>query len=113
MKAGELKLRLSNSAMNLIDTYFSGNAITEKFINSTLKIILKQNLYRVDSVLTLFADQNGDINVDEIINEYAKMFDDNGFVFDIKNYIHNDMVKNLIPDKILVIKREDILNILK
>ena len=41
------------------------------------------------------------------------MFDDNGLVFDIKKYINNDTVKNLIPDKILVIKREDILNILK
>ena len=113
MKAGELKLRLSNSAINLIDTYFNGNSITEKFINSTLKIILKQNLYRVDSILPLFADQNGDLNVDDIINEYANMFDDNGLVFDIKKYINNDTVKNLIPDKILVIKREDILNILK
>lgn len=113
MKASELKMRLSNAVMDLIDTYFGGNVITEKFINSTLKILVKQNLYRVDSILPLFADQNGEINVNEIVNEYANMFDDNGFVFDIKNYIHNDMVKNLIPDKILVIKREDILNILK
>lgn len=113
MKIGEVKMRLSNSVMGLIDTYFSGNALNEKFINSTLKILLKQNLYKIDSILTLFSDQNGDINVDDIILEYSKMFDENGFVFDLKNYINNDLIKNFVPDKILIIKREDILNLFK
>ena len=45
MKAGELKMRLANSVMGLIDTYFGGTTMSEKFINSTLKIVLKQNLY--------------------------------------------------------------------
>ena len=113
MKIGEVKMRLSNSVMGLIDTYFSGNALNEKFINSTLKILLKQNLYKIDSILTLFSDQNGDINVDDIILEYSKMFDENGFIFDLKNYINNDLIKNFVPDKILIIKREDILNLFK
>ena len=67
MKIGEVKMKLSNSVMGLIDTYFSGNALNEKFVNSTLKIILKQNLYKIDSILSLFTDQNGDINTDEIV----------------------------------------------
>ena len=111
MKIGEVKMRLSNSVMNLIDTYFSGNAMNEKFVNSTLKIILKQNLYKIDSILTLFADQNGDINTADIVTEYSKMIDENGIVFDLKKYIDNDFVKTFIPDKVLIIKREDILNI--
>lgn len=112
MKAGEVKLRLMNTIQDLIDTYFSGNAMNEKFINSTLKIILKQNIYKVDSLLNLFADQNGDININEIINEYSNMFGENGIVFDIKQYIDNDIVKSFIPDKVLVIKKDDILRIL-
>lgn len=112
MKAGEVKLRLSNSIMKMIDTYFGGNAINEKFINSTLKIILKQNLYKIDPMLNLFADQNGDINTAEVIAEYAKMIDENGYIFDLKHYIDNDMIKNMIPDRVLIIKREDILNLL-
>lgn len=111
MKIGEVKIRLSNSVMNLIDTYFSGNALNEKFVNSTLKIILKQNLYKVDSFLNLFSDQNGEINVEEVVNEYSKMIDENGIVFDLKKYVNDDMVKMLIPDKVLIIKREDILNL--
>lgn len=111
MKTGEVKIRLSNSVMNLIDTYFSGNSLNEKFVNSTLKIILKQNLYKVDSFLNLFSDQNGEINVEEVINEYSKMIDENGIVFDLKKYVNDDIVKMLIPDKVLIIKREDILNL--
>lgn len=113
MKAGEVKLKLINSGINMIDTYFSGTALNEKFINSTLKIILKQNISKIDNILQLFSDKNGEIDTNEIMNEYANMIDDSGFVFDLKNYINNDMVKNLIPDKVLVIKREDILNLLK
>lgn len=112
MKIGEVKLRLSNTVLNLIDTYFSGNSLNEKFINSTLKILLKQNLYKVDPMLNLFADQNGDINLNDIVDEYSKMIDETGFVFDLKQFVNNDTIKSFIPDKVLVIKREDILNIL-
>lgn len=113
MKAGELKMRLANSVMGLIDTYFGGTAMSEKFINSTLKIILKQNLYKIDPMLDLFANQDGEINAQEVVTEYANMIDENGYVFDLKQYVENDTIKALIPNKILVIKREDILNLLK
>jgi len=63
-------------------------------------------------MLKLFADENGDINAEEIVREYAQMFDETGYVFDLKNFIENESIKKLIPDKALVIKREDILNIL-
>ena len=111
MKAGEVKMRLCNSVMNMIDTYFGGNAINEKFINSTLKIILKQNLYKIEPMLNLFCDKNGEINTADIVAEYANMIDENGYVFDLKQYIDNEMIKSLIPDRVLILKREDILNL--
>lgn len=112
MKTGEVKMRLMKAVMGMIDTYFCGNALDEKFINSTLKILVKQNAYKIDSVLELFADKDGEINATEIVAEYANMLDEKGYIFDIKQYVDNDMIKSLIPDKVLVVKREDILNIL-
>lgn len=112
MKAGEVKIKLSNAAINMIDTYFGGSSISEKFINSTLKILLKQNLYKLDTILDMFTNQDGEIDVTEIVTEYSKIIDDNGFVLDIRQYINNDMIKSFIPDKVLVIKREDIFNLL-
>ncbi len=110
MKAGEVKMRLSATAMRMIDTYFSGSNLSDKFINSTLKIIVKQNIHKADTVLSLFADQNGEINTSEIAREYANMIDEQGFAFDLRKYVENDTIKNMLPDRILIIKREDILN---
>ena len=112
MKAGEIKMRIANKAMELIDTYFNENSLSEKFINSTLKIAFKQNLYKIDPLLTLFTNENGEINVEEVISEYIQMIDESGFIFNLKDYVESDSVKRLIPDKALVIKREDIQSIL-
>ena len=111
MKAGEVKMRISNFLLELIDVYFPGNSFREKMVNSTLKIILKQKIYKIDTVLNLFSDKDGEINTQDIINEYSKLIDENGITFDLKEYIDDDMIKTFIPDKILIIKREDILDI--
>jgi hypothetical protein len=92
----------------MINTYFGGSSMNEKFINSTLKIILKQNIYKADAILTLFADKDGDIDIINVVEEYSKMIGDQGIVFDLKQYVDNDFAKSLIPDKVLIIKREDI-----
>lgn len=112
MKTGEVKMRLSNIIIDMIDAYFGESSMNEKFINSTLKIILKQNLYKVDSVLEIFADKNGDINIQDIVDEYSKMIGTDGLIFDLKHYVDNDFVKSLLPDKILIIKQEDIFKLL-
>lgn len=113
MKLSEFKIRLTNTANSLIDTYFGNNGLTEKFINSTLKIIVKQNVHKIDDILTLFTDANGELDSTAIINEYANMIDENGIVFDLKEHVNNELVKGMLPDKILIIKKEDILSILK
>lgn len=113
MKLSEIKIRLSNTANSLIDTYFSENGLTEKFINSTLKLIVKQNIHKIDDMLTLFTDANGEIDAEVVVNEYANMIGDEGMVFDLREHVTNPLVKNMLPDKVLVIKKEDILSILK
>ena len=113
MNISELKIRLLNKANHLIDIYFSEYGLTEKFINSTLKIIMKQNIHKIDNIFELFADKNGDIDLNMLINEYSKMIPEEGITFDIKEHINNDLIKNMIPDKVLIIKREDILNLFK
>lgn len=112
MKIAEVKIRLMNAANSLIDTYFNGGDFTEKFINSTMKIIVKQNIHKFDDVFNLFADKDGEIDVRMMIDEYSNMISDNGIVFDIKNFIDNDFVKNMIPNKVLVIKKDDIVSLL-
>lgn len=112
MKIAEVKIRLINTANSLIDTYFNGSDFSDKFLNSTMKIIIKQNVNKFDDVFKLFADKNDDIDLDMMVNEYSKMISDNGIIFDIKDYVSNDFVKNMLPNKVLVIKKEDIASLL-
>ena len=112
MKISEFKLRAVNGINNLINDYFGSNNISDRFINSTLKILVKQNMHKFDNILEMFADENGEIAVATMIEEYSNIIGEQGIVFDIKQYIKSDFIKNLIPDKVLVIKKQDIINML-
>lgn len=112
MKIDEMKMRLSNTLNSLVDTYFANPTVSEKFINSTLKVIIKQNIGKADNMLELFADKDGEIDAQAIIEEYANMIGENGIVFDLKKHVDNNFLRSMLPDKVLIIKKEDILNIL-
>ena len=49
MKISEFKLKIQNGLGSLIDTYFGSNSISDKFINATLKILVKQNIHKYDN----------------------------------------------------------------
>lgn len=113
MKVSEFKLRAISTINSLIDTYFGSNTMVDKFVNSTLHIMVKQKSYMLDDVLNLFTDQDGNINEELLIEEYSKMFGENDIIIDIRRYIKNDFVRDMLPDKALVIKSDDILDMLK
>lgn len=112
MKANELKSKLEKSGEELINTYYSDNTIIDKLTNSTLKAMLKANITKIDGILDLFTDANGEIDADAIIGCYAEQIG-NGLQFDIKDYVKSDFIRNLLPNKVLIISKNDILNILK
>lgn len=111
MKATELKLRIQTVAENLINIYFGENSVIDKLTNSTLKVLLKNNMYQLDDLLKLFSDKNGEIDAQSVINTYVEQFQD-GIQFDIKKFIKNDFIRNVLPDKTLIITKDDIMKIL-
>ena len=108
MKSSEFKLRIEQGLYGLINDYFGGSSLTDKFINSTLKILLKQNSYKIHGMIDLFADENGCIDEDIIIEEYSKVLGENGVIFDLRDYIKNETVRAFLPNKALVVKATDI-----
>jgi hypothetical protein len=108
MKASEFKLSVVSGLNNLIDDYFGSHSMADKFINSTLKILVKQNTYKLDDVLELFTDEHGLVDENIIIEEYSKVVGDSGFVLDIRDFVKNDMIRNLLPNKALIIKKDDL-----
>lgn len=111
MKSTELKLRIQTVAENLINIYFGETNIVDKLTNSTLKVLLRNNINQLDELLKLFADKNGEIDAQTVINTYVEQFND-GIQFDIKKFIKNDFIRNVLPDKTLIITKEDLLKII-
>lgn len=108
MKASEFKLSVVTGVNSLIDDYFGSNSIADKFINSTLKIIVKQNTYKIDEFLSVFMDEHGMIDENIILEEYSKIIGESGFMLDIRDFVKNEFVKNLLPNKALIIKKDDL-----
>lgn len=113
MKTEELKLRIVKSVNDLIDVYYADNDFVDKMINSTLKILVQKNTDKIDGFLKMFQDANGEIDAEMIINAYAEQFSDGGIRFDIKEFVDSDFLKGFLPDKFLLIGKDDILKILK
>jgi len=113
MKASEFKLRVVSTLNELVDVYFGSDSMVDKFVNSTLHVMIKQKSYMLDDVMNLFTDQDGNINEELLIDEYSKMFGDKDIVIDIRDFIKNDFVKGMLPNKSLIIKSDDILDMLK
>ena len=112
LKLADLKQRLLRGGNDLIDIYFAGTDTADRLVNATVKIILNQNIDKFDNIIELFADKEGYIDTNLIISEYSKAFGTDKIILDIRDYINNDMVRRLLPNKALAIKMEDIEKIL-
>ena len=108
IRVSEFKRRLIGGTNGLIDTYFSGNGVSDRLLNATVKIVVKQNIDKFDSTLELFSDKDGYIDTDMMIAEYTKAFGGDKIILDIRDFVNNDMVRNVLPNKALAIKIEDI-----
>ena len=113
MKASEFKLSIVQGVNNLIDDYFGSSTKGDKFINSTLKIMVRQNTYKLDDIMDLFTDEHGCVDENIIIEEYSKVIGESGFVFDIRELVKNELIKSMLPNKALVIKKEDLRKMFK
>lgn len=111
IKIYEFKTKLIYGIEELVDTYFSGGNIGDRLINATIKIIINQNIDKLDSFIELFADKNGYVDTDIIIREYGKAFGTDKLILDLRDYVNNDMIRRALPNKALAVKIEDLAKI--
>lgn len=111
IKVNEFKYKLLNGIEGLIDTYFSTNSISERLINATVKIIINQNIDKLDEFIELFADKDGFIDIDVLIKEYGKAFGTDKIILDLRDYVNNDMIRRALPNKALAIEINDLAKI--
>ena len=108
IRVSEFKYRLVNGVEGLVDTYFSPDSIKDRFINATVKIIINQNIDKVDGFIDLFTDKDGFIDTDIIIREYGKAFGTDKLIIDMRDFVENDMIRRALPNKALAIELNDL-----
>lgn len=108
LKIGEFKVKALSGVENLIDIYFSGNTISDRLLNATVKIIVNQNIDKFDNVIMLFADKDGYIDTDLMIREYGKSFGADKIILDLRDFVDNDMVRRALPNKALAVHIDDL-----
>ena len=104
----EFKQKALNGIDGLIDLYFSDLAVGERLMKATLKFVVRQNVDKYDGIIEMFTDKDGYIDTDVLIAEYAKAFGGDKLILDLRDFISNDAVKRLLPNKALAIKIEDV-----
>jgi phosphatidylinositol kinase/protein kinase (PI-3 family) len=112
MKAAELKLRLLSGVNNLIDSYFGSGSISDNMINATLKLLVRQNEYKVDGIIDMFKDEKGEIDGDVVVEEYSKVFGNEGIIIDIKDFVKSSTIRSFLPDKCLKVTQDDLKKII-
>lgn len=113
MIANEFKLRVVSMLNGLIDVYFSEDNIIDRMTNSTLKVLLATNIDKIDDFIGMFSNGEGNIDEVSIVNAYADNIKEDGIRFNLKQYVKNDFIRNIIPDKSLIITKDDVLGLLK
>jgi c-di-GMP-related signal transduction protein len=108
IRVNEFKYKLLNGVEELIDMYFSTDTLSERLINATAKIIINQNIDKVDEFITLFTDKDGYIDTEVLIKEYGKAFGTDKLVIDLRDFVNNDMIRRALPNKALAIEINDL-----
>lgn len=116
MKIDEVKLRLKNFIHNTIDLYVSPTNFFDKMKNSTAKLWVDQNIWKLNKAIEAFGDEHGEIDEDKVLEYYEKALFENGELkLDIKSMIPSqyDWIKEYLPNKLILFKVDDLRRIFK
>lgn len=115
MEKHKLKLKIQTFIEGVADKYFCTDNIQGRLMNATSKWIIESNIYKIDPILDMFADQNGMIDCDRLYEVYsAALFKDGNISMDARTLIPDEYnyLKSLMPDKIVILTRDDLKQIL-
>ena len=116
MKTDEVKLRIRNFIHNTIDLYVSPTNFFDKMKNSTAKLWVDQNIYKLNKAIDAFSDENDEIDENKVLEYYEKALFENGELkLDIKSMIPSqyDWLKEYLPNKLILFKTDDLRRIFK
>lgn len=101
MTKDELKPILKDFLTGMMNDWFSDKPIWKTLGNS----LITANINKYDNVMDMFADEHGNIDVEGILNSIGDAMEDS-FKIDLQEF------SPLLPNRILLISKQDIKNLL-
>ena len=112
MRKEELEYSIKKFVHQLIDDVFPESGILNKLSNKTAKYWVEQNQWRLDEILSVFTDKDECIDTEKLAEMYEDVLFENGELRLALKEIAPDNLKAMLPDKIMIFKRDDLHNLL-
>ena len=112
MRKEELKYSIKQYVLQLINDVLPESGILGKLSNRTAKYWVEQNQWRLDEILSVFTDKDECIDTEKLAEMYEDVLFENGELRLSLKEIAPDAVKAMLPDKIMIFKKEDLLKLL-
>ena len=116
MKTDEIKLRVNKFLNDTIDLHMPPVGIFDKMKNSTAKLWLEQNSWRLFKAIDAFGDEHHEIDIDKVLNHYeSSLFENDELRINVKSIIPQqyEWIKDYLPNKIILFKKEELRNIFR
>lgn len=97
MKKGELKIRVQDFLNDMIGQWFGDN----KLFEGVAKTILKANINKYDNVIDMLTDADGNVLVEDLLNNIGDSFIGNGIEMDLRKF------NSLLPNRVLIFDKSD------
>lgn len=108
MRKEEISFSIKTYVYKLIDDMMPADGILGKIENATAKYWVEQNQWRLDKILSSLTDQNGEIDPNQLIEQYKKVLFEDGELRLSTKEIVPEVYKNILPDKIVVFTINDL-----
>ena len=112
MRKEELKYSITQYVHQLINDVLPESGILSKLSNRTAKYWVEQNQWRLDDILSVFTDKDECIDTEKLAEMYEDVLFENGELRLSLKEIAPDAVKAMLPDKIMIFKRDDLYKLL-
>ena len=108
MRKEELKYSIKKYVNQLIDDVLPESGILGKLSNRTAKYWVEQNQWRLDEIISVFTDKDECIDTQKLAEMYEDVLFENGELRLSLKEIAPDSIKTMVPDKIMVFRKEDL-----
>lgn len=100
------KQKMTNYLYKLVNQWFDTSSPRDVMVNGLAKTIIKANINKYDGIIDLFSDENGQILVNDLIDNLGERLIGDGLHIDLTTIF--PQFKAILPPKVLLYSKQDL-----